>query len=143
MIEDGLFNSGSLDLKEFGIGTAFVFFSFFAALIMFCVVDCFVFLSQAAKIGTLMLLLTVYSASLSLRWHNYEKKDLPDSRNDLIVAHISSSNEWIMIEKSMLQRPARWYETGTKVSYLADREAEATVIQLPTKYLPLKSIKQL
>ena len=143
LIEEGLFNSGSIDLKEFGIGVGFVLFAFLAAVILFCVEDCFVFLSQAMKISTLMLLLTVYSASVSLRWQNHEKRALLVSRIDLTVAHIGSSNEWIMIEKSMLQRPARWYETGVKAHYLADEEAEPTAIQLPAKYLPLKYIKEL
>lgn len=141
LIEDGLFNAGSADAKEFGIGLAFL-------------IPAFVFLMLGIKkedlsvprwsvIGLLIVLGTAYTGFVYSRWQSREENAGFAVGTDMIVGHVETENEWIMLDRSMLKRPAHWYESGVQVTYLADDEQRSLSIQLPAKYLPLKSLKEL
>ncbi len=143
LVEDGLFNSGSTDLKEFGIGLAFFIPAFIFILVIFCIKRQSVPVSPWFGIGGLILLSVVYTGSVYSRWQSHAENAAPVKGGGMIIGHIETSNEWIMFDRSLLQRPAHWYESGVQLTYLAEDERHSLSVQLPAKYLPLKSIKKM
>ena len=143
LVEDGLFNTGATDLKEFGIGLAFFISAFIFTLVVFCAKGWHVRMSPLFGISTFILISAIYAGSVYLRWQNHEINGDPVAGTDMIVGHVEASNEWIMVDRSLLQRPAHWYESGVRMTYLADDKQQSLSIRLPAKYLPLKSIKEL
>lgn len=143
LIEDGLFNSGSADLKEFGLGLIFILCGLLYILALFSNKSWFTPLSRALRISILVMISIMYTAYVHSRWPNRDENIQIVTGKDMIVGYINASNEWIMVQKSMLQRPAHWYESAVYMSYLADDEQQSLSIRLPAKFLPLKSIKEL
>lgn len=143
LVEDGLFNTGATDFKEFGIGLAFFILAFIFTLVIFYAKRWFVRVSPWFGISTFILISVIYAGSVYLRWQNHEIKSEIVTGTDMIVGHVEASNEWIMVDRSLLQRPAHWYESGVRMTYLADDEQQSLSIRLPAKYLPLKSIKEM
>ena len=143
LIEDGLFNAGSADLKEFAIGVVFILPGLINTLVLFCKQKYPARMSPWPGIGALVLLSLFYTTSVYSRWSNRGENTLPVvSATAMIAAHVNASDEWLMIHKSLLQRPAHWYESGVLLSYLGD-ERQPRSILLPAKFLPLKSIKEM
>lgn len=144
LIEDGLFSTGSADLKEFGLGLIFTLCGLLYTLVLFSSKSWFTWLSPALRISLLMLASIMYTAFVHSRWPN---RDDQNSRivsgKEMIVGHVKASNEWVMVQKSVLQRPAHWYESGVNITYLSDDEQQTLSIRLPVKFLPLKSIKEM
>jgi hypothetical protein len=143
LIEDGLFNTGLADSKEFAIGLAFVVSGFIAALVLFCNQAWFARVSRLLRISTLIVICLAYAVTTYSRWLDRDENTQPVTGTDMIVAHVKASDEWIMVHKSQLQRPAHWYETGVDMTYLANDGQQLSAIQLPAKFLPLKSIKKM
>ena len=143
LIEDGLFNTGLADIKEFAIGSAFVVAGFIVALALFCNQVWLARVSRLRGISTLIVICLVFMATTYSRWLERDEQIQPVTGTDMMVAHVKASDEWIMIHKSQLQRPAHWYETGVRMTYLNDDGKKLSAIQLPAKFLPLKSIKQM
>lgn len=144
LLEDGLFNTGSADIKEFGLGLVFMLCGLLYTIVLFSNKSWFTPLSPALRIGFLILISIMYTAYVYSRWSNRDEQNSQIvTGKDMIVGHVKASNEWIMVQKSMLQRSAHWYESGVYMSYLADDEQQSLSIRLPAKFLPLKSIKEL
>ncbi len=142
LIEDGLFNAGSADIKEFAIGLVFILPGLMIMLVSFCKPGSPARASPWPGIAMLVLISLLYTASVYSRWLNRGENIPPGAATEMIAGHIKASNEWIMIRKSMLQRPAHWYESGVLLTYLGD-EQQPLSIRLPAKFLPLKSIKEM
>jgi len=139
LAEDGMLNPGAVDVKETTIGTLFML----AALIL---------LAQVLRRGSvrrriafpvllsfLSLPLLLYMASIYMRWQDHEYRFVPPRGSGTVIGHVDASGEWLVIDRVLLERPAHWYETGVRLTYLAG-DRQPRTIQLPAKYLPLKSI---
>jgi len=143
LIEDGLFNAGSADAREFAIGLGFAVPALTFTLQRICRQDWFTAVYRWLWISALLLLSVAYSASIYLRWLDRREIAQFASSNTMIIGHVKSLDEWIMIDQALLQRPAHWYESGVQVTYLTGNDQQLSSIQLPVKFLPLKSIKEM
>jgi hypothetical protein len=143
LIEDGLFNIGSIDIKEFSIGLTFFIIALLAVLVQFRRKPWIARVSPRFQISVLILAIIIYTGSTYTRWLSRDEASQSVIASDSIVAHIESSNEWIMLPKSLLQRPAHWYESSVHLSYLTKDGQQSLSIYLPAKFISLKSIKEM
>jgi len=143
LVEDGLFNTGSIDFKEFSIGLTFIICAFIFILAVFSNKRWSDRAPAWPGTSSLILIAVIYTGSVYLRWHDREENAGPVVGTDRIVGLVEASNEWIMIDRSLLQRPAHWYESSVQMIYLAEDEQQTLSIHLPAKYLSLKSIKEM
>ncbi len=142
LIEDGLFNTGSADIREFFIGLGVVVVALTVIVQRLCDHGWFAQVSPLLRVSALILLGAVYSASTWSRWSHRDEHTQLAAAEAMIVAHVKNSNEWIMIDKALLRRPAHWYESGVQVIYLRADNQQAVSIQLPAKFLSLSTAKE-
>lgn len=140
-IEDGLFNPGNVDIKEFNIGVVFLItgllgFAGSLSCRRLFPASVAMFLSVVLISGILVYINYSYS-----RWLDRALFFSVEGATKKVMGLVKASEEWIMIDEALLQRPARWYESGVTTVYLDDRQLQSQTIELPLKYLPLRTLK--
>lgn len=140
-IEDALFVNGNADMKEFYFGLVFVFFGASVSVSILTIRSVF-----SASTTMLLSILSVVLALVYInvtyaRWLSHEPVSTVTEKERMIPGHNTENQQWLMFRVSLLQRPARWYETAVKVRYLNEKSNNAETIHLPLKFVSRANLK--
>ena len=137
-IEDGLFNIGYPDGKEFTIGLAFALAGLALFLSQFKSNKLLAGLPRKETIAGIGVAVLLYAATDSVRWLNRGEPVWLISGGGMTVVQLDGSSKTAMVHTSLLERPARWFETGIWVRIQNPGEAKFVRRKLPKKSLLLQ-----